>query len=82
MTGFYAWAALAAFGFVAAATLISRPEQMWANLYALDDLLGGRSSCLQQSRSSSQIVGSLIVLILLIFGIGAAAVAKQLGASP
>lgn len=35
MSGVYGWAALAALGFVAVVTLISRPEQMWANVYVL-----------------------------------------------
>ena len=81
MTGFYAWAALAAFGFVAAATLISRPEQMWANLYALMICLaaGVLFTAVKKFEPNRWLA---IVLILLIFGIGAAAVAKQLGASP
>jgi hypothetical protein len=52
MTGFYAWAALAALGFVAVVTLISRPEQMWANT---SDLLGSRIVvyCRQDVRAKS-----------------------------
>ena len=35
MSGFYMWAAIAALGFLAAVTLISRPEQMPTNVYVL-----------------------------------------------
>jgi hypothetical protein len=66
MTGFYAWAALAALGFVAVVTLISRPEQMWANT---SDLLGSRIVVYCRWLA--------LLLMILIFGIGAAAVAKH-----
>ena len=81
MTGFYAWAALAALGFVAVVTLISRPEQMWANAYVLVICLaaGLLSTAVKMFEPNRWLA---LLLMILIFGIGAAAVAKQLGASP
>ena len=35
MTGFYGWAAFAALGFLTVIALVSRPEQIWSNAYAL-----------------------------------------------
>ena len=81
MSGFYTWAALAALGFVAAVTLISRPEQMWANVYVLAICLAAGALFTAVRRfEPNRLVA--FVLMLLIFGIGAAAVARQLGASP
>jgi hypothetical protein len=81
MTGFYAWAVLAALGFVAAVTLISRPEQMWANVYVLAICLaaGALFTAVKRFEPNRWLA---LLLMLLIFGIGAAAVARQLGASP
>jgi hypothetical protein len=80
MTGFYAWAALAALGFVAVVTLIRRPEQMWANVYVLVICLaaGLLFTAVKMFEPNRWLA---LLLMILIFGIGAAAVAKQLGAS-
>jgi hypothetical protein len=76
MTGFYAWAALAALGFVAVVTLISRPEQMWANAYVLVICLaaGLLSTAVKMFEPNRWLA---LLLMILIFGIGAAAVAKH-----
>jgi hypothetical protein len=81
MTGFYAWAALAALGFVALVTLISRPEQMWANVYVLMICLvaGALFTAVKRFEPNRWLA---FLLMLLIFGTGAAAVARQLGVSP
>jgi uncharacterized membrane protein YoaK (UPF0700 family) len=81
MTGFYLWAAIAALGLVAAATLMSRPEQTWTNLYVLMICLVAGAMFIAVKRFEPNRLLAL-VLILVIFGIGAAAVARQLGASP
>ena len=81
MSGFYMWAAIAALGFLAAVTLISRPEQMPTNVYVLTIcLVAGALFTAVRRFEPNHLVA--FVLILLIFGIGAAAVARQIGATP
>jgi hypothetical protein len=81
MTGLYMWAALAALAFLAAVTLISRPEQMWANVYVLMICLaaGVLFTAVKRFEPNRWLA---LLLMLLIFGIGATAVARQLGAAP
>jgi hypothetical protein len=81
VTGFYVWAAIAPVGFAAAVTLISRPEQTWTNLYVLTIcfVAGALFTAVRRFEPNRLLA---LVLMLLIFGIGAAAVARQLGASP
>src|SRR5262249_43948638 len=57
MSGFYMWGAIAALGFLAAVTLISRPEQMLTNVYVLTICLV--AGALQPSEGSNQITGRL-----------------------
>ena len=81
MTGFYGWAAFAALGFLAVMALVSRPQQIWANVYVLAICLiaGVLFTAVKRLEPNRWLA---ILLMLLIFGIGAAAVARQLGASP
>jgi len=81
MTGFYGWAAFAALGFLTVIALVSRPEQIWSNAYALAICLAAGVLCTAVKRLEPN-RWLAILLMLLIFGIGAAAVARQLGASP
>ena len=81
MSGFHMWAAIVALGFLAAVTLISRPEQMLTDVYVLTIcLVAGALFTAVRRFEQNRLVA--FVLILLIFGIGAAAVARQLGVSP
>ena len=81
MTGFYGWVALAALSFLALLALISRPDQIWANVYVLAICLaaGALFTAVKRFEPNRWLA---ILLMILIFGIGAAAVARQLGASP
>jgi hypothetical protein len=81
MSGLYGWAALAALGFLAVMALVSRPEQMWANVYVLAICLiaGVLFTAVKRFEPNRWLA---ILLMILICGIGAAAVARQLGASP
>ena len=87
MTRFFIWAAIAALGLIAAVTLISllqhkvNAEQMWANLYVFTICLlaGALFTAVKRFEPNRWLA---ILLMILIFGIGAAAVARQLGASP
>jgi len=81
MTGFYGWAAFAALGFLTVIALVSRPEQIWANVYVLAIcwIAGVLFIAVKRLEPNRWLA---ILLMLLIFGIGAAAVARQLGASP
>jgi hypothetical protein len=81
MTRFYSWVAIAALGFVAGRTLLRRPEQMRANLYILTIRLaaGVLFTAVKRIEPNPWLA---LVLMLLICGIGAAAVARQLGGTP
>jgi len=80
MTGFYGWAALAALGFLTVMALVSRPEQIWSNLYVLAICwaAGALFTAVKRFEPNRWLA---LLLMILIFGIGAAAVARQLGAS-
>ena len=81
MTRFYMWVAIAAIGFVAVVTLVNRTEQMWTNIYVLTIcLVAGALFTVVNRFEPNRLLA--FVLMLLIFGIGAAAVARQLAASP
>jgi hypothetical protein len=75
------WAAIATLGFVAVVTLINGTEQLWTNIYVLTICLvvGALLTVVNRFEPNRLLA---FVLMLLIFGIGAAAVARQLGAAP
>ena len=84
MTRFFIWAAIAALGLIAAVTLISLlqhkvdAEQMWANLYVFTIcLVAGALFTAVRKFEPNRLLA--LVLMLLILGAGAAAVARQLG---
>jgi hypothetical protein len=75
------WVAIAAIGFVAVVTLVNRTDQMWTNIYVLTIcLVAGALFTVVNRFEPNRLLA--FVLTLLIFGIGAAAVARQLAASP
>jgi len=75
------WVAIAAIGFVAVVTLINRTEQIWTNIYVLTIcLVAGALFTVVNRFEPNRLLA--FVLMLLIFGIGAAAIARQLAASP
>jgi hypothetical protein len=81
MSELYGWATLAALSFLAVMALGSRPEQIWANLYVLAICLaaGALSTAVKRFEPNRWLA---ILLMILVCGMGAAAVARQLLASP
>jgi hypothetical protein len=81
MTRFYLWVATGALSFVAAMTLIKPTEHVWASLYILTICLatGALVTAVKRFEPNPWLA---YLLMLLVFGIGAAAVARQIGATP